>query len=420
VQAEVETDSDASEGLMSWWRQLSTAACSQFQGIAKAAAVPLSLLGACDVAALPAPDQLVQVYEVRSGGWSQRSAGQLSVGETFLDDGRLLQRTEAGAEVRGAVEVADLADADATWDPDLSLRVPSGADWVLVLGEVGSAGHRRLSEVEPGERFALQGRVFESADVDGDGRIEVRWAGEVLGRVYQTHRRLSDVVIDLTVHGESGDQTITATPEHPFWVEAVGDYVPLSELTIGTRLQAGGEQVRIVDMARREGRVDVFNFEVEGTHNYRVRAPRSRTEGILVHNGCGAAKAGQPHQVDVGGASTVESRTADELTVAALFSAVGSAKLHKSLELRLKIVPPLRWRDGPAPPPLQLPGRLSLPRWFRRFGDRFPGAPRGFTGGYLEVSPTVGTTPKKLHTQRGWRWTVPPPKWRDSFQPKFQ
>ena len=36
------------------------------------------------------------------------------------------------------------------------------------------SGHWKLGAVQAGERFAFQGRVFETADADADGLIEVR------------------------------------------------------------------------------------------------------------------------------------------------------------------------------------------------------------------------------------------------------
>ena len=68
-----------------------------------------------------------------------------------------------------------------------------------MLGEDDDAGHWKLGAVKAGERFAFQGRAFETADADGDGLIEVRPTSDVLGRVYQTHVRQSDAVIDLVI-----------------------------------------------------------------------------------------------------------------------------------------------------------------------------------------------------------------------------
>ncbi|MEN0066046.1 MAG: polymorphic toxin-type HINT domain-containing protein, partial [Myxococcota bacterium] len=213
---------------------------------------------------------------------------ELEVGDTWLADGRLHRWTDAGVEDRGSATVKDLAEANATWAAEAATQVPGTDEWVLVLGGDEGAGHWRLSEVEAGERFAFQGRVFDTADFDGDGDIEVRWSGDVLGRVYQTHVRQSDVVIDLVVTGADGSEVITGTPEHPFWVPEVGDYVAMGDLEVGSVLRTvGGGESRVASLAWREGDFEVFNFEVEGAHNYYVRAPGGDGDGVLVHNGCG-------------------------------------------------------------------------------------------------------------------------------------
>ena len=196
--------------------------------------------------------------------------------------------TSDRVEDRGFAEVGQFTEADATYTVDGVRGVPCGSDWVLVLGDDVDAGHWRLSEVQPSERFALQGRVFETADIDADGDLEVRASGDVLGRVQQTHVRGSDVVIDLVVSGAGGDETITGTPEHPFWVPAVGDYVAMGDLEVGTVLRTeGGGDAGVASIQWREGDFEVFNFEVAGVHNYFVRAPASEGDAVLVHNGCG-------------------------------------------------------------------------------------------------------------------------------------
>ncbi|MEN0067140.1 MAG: RHS repeat-associated core domain-containing protein [Myxococcota bacterium] len=246
-------------------------------------------LAACGVEPeFPAADEVVQVYDARTGDWSEALGAELEVGDMWFDDGRLLRWTDDGVEDRGEATVEELTEADATWTAEAATRVPGTDDWVLVIGEADQAGHWKLGAVEAGERFAFQGRVFETADADGDGLIEVRSTGDVLGRVYETHVRQSDVVIDLVVTRPGGSETITGTPEHPFWVPEVGDYVAMADLEVGTVLRTvGGGEARVASMNRREGDFEVFNFEVEGSHNYYVRAPAGDGDGVLVHNGCG-------------------------------------------------------------------------------------------------------------------------------------
>ena len=241
----------------------------------------------CDVAELPAADEIVQVYDARTGEWLEEVGAELEVGDTFVDDGQVLRVTEGGVEVRGRAAVEDLAEADATWVAEAAHRVPGGDDWVLVLGAGDDAGHGRLSEVEAGERFAFQGRVFDSADEDADGDLEVRASERVLAEVVQTFQRIVvDEVIDLRVAYVDGQDTvITGTREHPFYLPAVDRYVPLGELEPGAvlRTDAGSDAV-VVGLTRRDGEFEVFNIEVGEAHNYFVRGARLDGSGILVHN----------------------------------------------------------------------------------------------------------------------------------------
>ncbi|MEO0599867.1 MAG: hypothetical protein AAF211_00430 [Myxococcota bacterium] len=189
---------------------------------------------------LPDADEVVQVYDARNGGWSEAAGDELEVGDTWLDDGRLHRWTDDGVQNRGEATVGDLAEADAPWTAEAATRVPGTDEWVLVLGEAAEAGHRKLGAVEAEERFAFQGRVFETADADGDGLIEVRPTGDVLGRVVNTFVRIVPEVIDADIeYADGSTDTLTGTPNHPFWVDAVRDYVPLGKLEVGTVLCAG-------------------------------------------------------------------------------------------------------------------------------------------------------------------------------------
>ncbi|MEM6925803.1 MAG: polymorphic toxin-type HINT domain-containing protein [Myxococcota bacterium] len=238
---------------------------------------------------LPTADEVVQVYDARTGDWSEAVGAKLEVGDTWLDDGRLRRWTDDGVEDRCAATVEDLAEADATWTAEAATRVPGTDEWVLVLGEADEAGHWKLGAVEAGEQFAFRGRVFETADADGDGLIEVRPTGDVLGRVVNTFVRVAPEVIDADIEYADGSyDTLTGTPNHPFWVAAVRDYVPLGELEVGTVLhvQGGGEAI-LVGKTWRQGDFEVFDFEVEGLHNFYVRGPGSDAAGVLVHNSTG-------------------------------------------------------------------------------------------------------------------------------------
>jgi hypothetical protein len=141
--------------------------------------------------------------------------------------------------------------------------------------------------VEIGERFAFQGRVFETADVDADRNLEIRATELALTEVARTFKRMvADEVIDLRVTYPSGETAvITGTQEHPFYVPAVATYVRLGELEPGAvlRTDSGGEAV-VVDLTRHDGEFEVFNIEVAEAHNYFVRGAGFDGPGVLVHN----------------------------------------------------------------------------------------------------------------------------------------
>jgi HNH/ENDO VII superfamily nuclease with conserved GHE residues/Pretoxin HINT domain len=231
-------------------------------------------------------------YDARTGYWDEGPAA-LEVGDEYLVDGHLYRVTADGVEDRGVATVDDLAASDETWVAEAAHRVPGGDEWVLVLGAADDAGHWRLAEVEPGERFAFQGWVFNTADADGDGRLELRATGDVIGRVVNTFVRHAPEVIDAEItYADGSTDVLTGTPNHPFWVDAVRDYVPLGELRIGTQLHVqGGGAAILVSKTWRQGDFEVFDFEVEGLHNFYVRGSGSDAAGVLVHNSTASKEA---------------------------------------------------------------------------------------------------------------------------------
>ena len=51
-------------------------------------------------------------------------------------------------------------------------------------------------------------------------------------------------------------------------------------------LEAGGGEARLVAKVWHKQETEVFNFEVERTHNYFVRGLGGDSDGVLVHNSC--------------------------------------------------------------------------------------------------------------------------------------
>nr|RNJ64602.1 MAG: hypothetical protein EDM05_35700 [Leptolyngbya sp. IPPAS B-1204]RNJ64662.1 MAG: hypothetical protein EDM05_35315 [Leptolyngbya sp. IPPAS B-1204] len=95
------------------------------------------------------------------------------------------------------------------------------------------------------------------------------------GQILQTFVREVAVVLDIQV----GEETITCTPEHPFWVPGQGG-VQAGELQLGDALiSSTGVICEVKNTQAKQERTRVYNIKVEELHTYFVT-----TLGILVHN----------------------------------------------------------------------------------------------------------------------------------------
>lgn len=81
----------------------------------------------------------------------------------------------------------------------------------------------------------------------------------------------------------SNGDTISCTPNHPFYAEDHKSYLPIGDFAIGERvkLKSGETASLIAKLQRAVGSERVFNIEAWRGHNYFVGE-----EGILVHNYC--------------------------------------------------------------------------------------------------------------------------------------
>jgi hypothetical protein len=103
--------------------------------------------------------------------------------------------------------------------------------------------------------------------------------------VARTFERVTGTILHVRV----GSETISVTPEHPFWVEGRG-WTQAKDLRAGDLLSGKrGESVLVGEIKRSDGAFKVHNFEVAGLHTYFVAHV-----GLLVHNSCKTLKPG-PH-----------------------------------------------------------------------------------------------------------------------------
>jgi len=131
-------------------------------------------------------------------------------------------------------------------------------------------GSKPIEEIEPGDEV-------------------LSWdesSGEVMtNTVVRTFIRYADETIQLQV----GDETITTTPEHPFWLENIG-WLPAGMLRAGDRLETEKAAGAIViDVKRKSDHSSVYNLEVAEGHSYFVSG-----FCLLVHNTCGPLPESNP------------------------------------------------------------------------------------------------------------------------------
>jgi Pretoxin HINT domain len=234
----------------------------------------------------PGPDEEVLTFHAGRFEWKPSRLKEVAPeGEFLWKNGLYRVRGSARLlELVPELDVKKLPEADRSYDPS-KVRDPVPNDVVWVMGE--NARHSTVKTLKAGEKFAFQGRVFETK-LSPDGQMMAGYSGQQLNRVTNTFVKKTDTLIDLTVrNADTGVETvITGTPEHPFFVPSQKNYVALGELTPGTTLLSeSGANVTVLQSETRHGDFEVFNLEVENQHNYFVSSPNGG-EPLLVHNTC--------------------------------------------------------------------------------------------------------------------------------------
>jgi YD repeat-containing protein len=113
-----------------------------------------------------------------------------------------------------------------------------------------------------------------------------------LRRVTGLFHKQATRLLTITIAGT----TVRVTPEHPFWKPGKG-WVLAGDLRSGDQLLTrDGRTLTITRISSRAANVTVYNFEVEGDHNYYVS-----TAQLLVHNCAVKAGGGAGEQLSKGG-----------------------------------------------------------------------------------------------------------------------
>ncbi|ACK72522.1 AAA ATPase containing von Willebrand factor type A (vWA) domain [Gloeothece citriformis PCC 7424] len=95
--------------------------------------------------------------------------------------------------------------------------------------------------------------------------------------ILHLYKNTTQQLVDISV----GDELITSTRLHQFWVENSKEWLPACTLETGMNLRSVGENSIPVDFAKTyDAQSTTYNLEVSQVHNYFVG-----TLGILVHNG---------------------------------------------------------------------------------------------------------------------------------------
>jgi Pretoxin HINT domain len=195
--------------------------------------------------------------------------------------------------------------ASATTLPELGNRVGASTPaTVVVVGphESVSAGHR-LGNAPPrtrptvGRGVAAKTACFTAGTpvllADGTSKPieDVAIGDKVTAYDLDTGQVETRDVVRTFVHHDvptydvtlASGEKITTTQEHPFWVDGRG-WVPATQLTSGDLLrQPDGTGIAVTSVRATGQTATVYNFEVEGAHDYYVRAGET---WILVHNDC--------------------------------------------------------------------------------------------------------------------------------------
>ncbi|SDI87452.1 polymorphic toxin type 27 domain-containing protein [Nonomuraea jiangxiensis] len=198
----------------------------------------------------------------------------------------------------GSIVIPPVIKAGYTYALSLRTAMQSGTAFTQALFRLRYSGlpAEAISGLERAAGNALAtGHCFPAGTLvdteDGPRKIEdIRVGDRVWAADPATGRRtLRDVVrlfhrsVDSLVRITADSGTLSVTEGHRFWVQGKG-WTQSQDLRPGDALQdPSGKADRVQAVSASDGRVDVYNFEVETDHTYYVYAGSTP---VLVHNDC--------------------------------------------------------------------------------------------------------------------------------------
>ena len=229
-------------------------------------------------------DDMVTAYVGGQEPWKRMRLGEVKPGQDFYYTDQIYY-FQGGLRRATGVNKRNVADAVSGYDR-ATHRSPEADDVVAVRLDGQHSNFSLLRDVTPGSQIVFQGAVYSTIALNG--YLQIRPTGDVFKRVTRVFRPLAGEIVDLKVRDEQGQEyTISGTPDHPFYVPAAGDYIAMGQLLPGVQLHTAdyGAVATVASKSSRKGGFEVFNFEVEDTHNYYVRS-QDGGPAVLVHNIC--------------------------------------------------------------------------------------------------------------------------------------
>ncbi len=234
------------------------------------------------------PETEVLAYVGGREDWQLMPVRNLERGQEFLYKEHLCYVDRFGkVQMNLAIDISMLPEADRAFEKGNS-RFPESREIVRFLAKDRThLRHERMGTAQAGDSLVFQGRLYDVvSDKNQTGKF-LRETDIVLSPIVSTSKKQAASLVELTItDGKGKDSVITGTPEHPFYVPAVNNYVAMGQLVPGTVLKTNdGSFAAVKSSTVRHDEETVYNFEVEGTHNYFV-ASTDDGPSVLVHNAC--------------------------------------------------------------------------------------------------------------------------------------